>query len=44
MSKEIEEFFWGHLGRDAEIRFNFLEEIPRTDANKRRIVVCKVKN
>jgi len=40
---EIQQFFGGHLGRDVEIRFNFLDEIPRTDANKRRIVICKVK-
>jgi len=42
--KEIEKFFWGHLGGDVEIRFNFLDEIPRTDANKRRIIICKVRN
>ena len=44
ITTEIQKFFWGHLGRDVEIRFNLLDEIPRTDANKRRIVICKVKN
>jgi phenylacetate-CoA ligase len=44
ISKEIQEFMWGHLGRHAEIRFNILDEIPRTDANKRRILICKVNN
>jgi phenylacetate-CoA ligase len=43
-SKEIQEFFWGHLGNDVEIQFKFMENIPRSDANKRRIVICKVKN
>lgn len=43
ISKEIQEFFWGHLGKNVQIRFNFLDEIPRTDANKRRIVLCKVR-
>ncbi|HOB43289.1 MAG: hypothetical protein WBJ06_07590 [Candidatus Methanoculleus thermohydrogenotrophicum] len=44
INNEIQKFFWGHLGRDVEIRFNFVDEIPRTDSNKRRIVICKVKN
>lgn len=43
ISNEIQKFFWGHLGGDVGIRFNFLDEIPRTDANKRRIVICKVR-
>jgi phenylacetate-CoA ligase len=43
ISKEIQEFVWGHLGGQVEIKFNFLDEIPRTSANKRRIVICKVK-
>lgn len=38
----IQEFFWGHLGREVEIQFNFFDEIQRTDANKRRIIICKV--
>jgi len=44
ISKEIQDFIWGHMGRRVEIQFNFLDEIPRSDANKRRIVICKVKN
>jgi len=43
ISKEIQEFFWGHLGSHVEIQFNFLDEIQRTKTNKRRIVICKVK-
>jgi phenylacetate-CoA ligase len=43
ITKEIQEWFWGHLGRDVEIHINFLDEIPRSDANKRRNVICKVK-
>jgi phenylacetate-CoA ligase len=44
ISKEIQEHIWGHIGGRVEIQFNFLDEISRSDANKRRIVICKVKN
>ena len=43
ISQEIQEWFLGHLGNNVEIYLNFLDEIPRTDANKRRNVICKVK-
>ena len=43
ISDEIQHYFQT-LGKDIEIQFNFLHEIPRTDANKRRIVICKVNN
>lgn len=44
ISDEIQKFFWGHLGEDVEIQFNFSDKIQRTDADKRRIVLCKVNN
>jgi len=44
ISDEIQNYFRGQLGKDIEIQFSFLHEIPRTDANKRRIVICKVNN
>jgi phenylacetate-CoA ligase len=44
ISDEIQKFFVGQLGSDIEIQFNFYDEIPRTEANKRRIVICKVNN
>ena len=44
ISDVIQKYLRGQVGKDIEIQFNFLHEIPRTDANKRRIVICKVNN
>lgn len=41
--EEIQEFFQGHLGSYVDVQFNILDKIPRTDANKRRIVICNVR-
>ena len=40
---EIEKYIKGHLGNEADISYNFLDTIPRTIANKRRIVISKVR-
>jgi phenylacetate-CoA ligase len=42
-SAEIHNFFVGHLGASVDVKINFLDNIPRTNANKRRIVISKVR-
>jgi phenylacetate-CoA ligase len=42
-SVAIYKFFEGHIGTSLDIKFNFADNIPRTDANKRRIVISKVR-
>jgi phenylacetate-CoA ligase len=42
-SAEIHNFFVGHLGAPVNVKINFVDNIPRTNANKRKIVISKVK-
>lgn len=42
-SAEIHNFFMGHLGASVNVKIDFVDAIPRTNANKRRIVISKVK-
>ncbi|NQE52052.1 hypothetical protein C5S29_00565, partial [ANME-1 cluster archaeon GoMg3.2] len=42
-SVAIYKFFDGHMDTSLDIKFNFADNIPRTDANKKRIVISKVR-
>ncbi|MHC1604824.1 MAG: phenylacetate--CoA ligase family protein [Candidatus Methanofastidiosia archaeon] len=42
-SVEICKYFEGHMGISLNIQFNFVDKIPRTSANKRKMVLSKVK-
>jgi len=42
-SAKIHNFFVGHLGGSIDVKFNFVGTIPRTNANKRRIVISKIR-
>lgn len=44
MEREIQTYFNGHLGGNIVLHFNICNEIPRTDANKRRIIISNVSN
>jgi len=40
---KIHLFFEEHMGIPLDINFNFVDQIPRTKANKRRLVISKVR-
>lgn len=42
-NSEILNFFEGHMGIPLDIDFKFVDQIPKTEANKRRPIVSKVK-
>ncbi len=42
-SKKICKYFEGCMGIPLDIKFNFVSNVPRTDANKRRIVISKIR-
>lgn len=42
-SKKICKYFEDHMGIPLEIKFNFVSDIPKTNANKRRLVISNVK-
>ena len=42
-SAEITKFFEGHMGIPLRIEFNFVDDIPSTEAGKRKIVISNVK-
>lgn len=42
-SNKISNFFEGHMGIPLNIKFNLVDQIPRTNANKRKWVISKVR-
>lgn len=42
IGNRISKFFEGHMGIPLDINFNFVDQISRTDANKRKLIISKV--
>lgn len=42
ISNKISNFFEGHMGIPLDINFNFVDQISRTNANKRKLIISKV--
>lgn len=43
IGNKISHFFEGHMGIPLDINFNFVDKISRTNANKRKPIISKVK-
>jgi phenylacetate-CoA ligase len=42
ISNKIQRFFEEHMGIPLDINFNFVDQISRTNANKRKLIISKV--
>lgn len=44
ISRKIANFLEGHMGIHLDIRFKFVDHIPRTKANKRKFIISRLKH